>query len=308
MKYLITVFKDHSYPYLDRVLADVMMTGTTLVPVTVTGDAEPSEGTVTYGLLPLEPAIFHEALSNGNPEHSFILTDCDRGVSLAGSYRIGYCFCDIRPDEGDAEPDIRLHYDEGNAPRCVIQGFDEIDADFIIKMYERSRHLPWTILKTDRLILREMTVADVDRLYEIYEGDGITKYMEPLYEDRAREVEYTKDYIRNMYEFCGYGLWLVIEKDTCRIVGRAGVTGREGYDDAELGYVIEKDRQGIGYATEACSAIIGYARDVLGMKSLNCFVQPGNDISVRLCERLGFKYNEDVCLNGEDFLRYIRGL
>ena len=37
------------------------------------------------------------------------------------------------------------------------------------------------ILTTDRLILREIRVEDVDRLYEIYEGPGITDFIELLY-------------------------------------------------------------------------------------------------------------------------------
>ena len=52
------------------------------------------------------------------------------------------------------------------------------------------------ILKTDRLTLREIRVEDVDRLYEIYEGPGITDFIEPLYEDRDEEIVYTRDYIK----------------------------------------------------------------------------------------------------------------
>ncbi len=160
------------------------------------------------------------------------------------------------------------------------------------------------ILKTDRLTLREIRVEDVDRLYEIYEGPGITDFIEPLYEDRDEEIVYTRDYIKYQYGFYGYGLWIVTENDTGRIVGRAGLTNRPGYLEAELAYVIEKDRQGRGYAKEALKAIVSYARDELYLESLNCFVIPGNDISIHLCKKLGFEYLEDVDLDGIIMHRY----
>lgn len=160
------------------------------------------------------------------------------------------------------------------------------------------------ILKTDRLTLREITVDDVDRLYEIYEGPGITDFIEPLYEDRDEEIVYTKDYIKYQYGFYGYGLWIVVENETGRIVGRAGITNRAGYLEAELAYVIEKDRQGLGYAQEVLRAVISYARDELFLTSLNCFIKPGNDISVHICNKLGFKFIEDAVIGDEILHRY----
>jgi RimJ/RimL family protein N-acetyltransferase len=229
-----------------------------------------------------------------DPGCSYVVTDNEKGVLFARSSNTGYVFYESPGNESAPVNDAE----------CIIQGFDEIDADFLTKMYERHRHLPWTILCTDRLKLREMTVEDVDRLYEIYKEPSITKYTEALYADRDREIEYTKAYIRNQYEFCGFGLWIAEELKGGRIVGRAGITCREGYEEAELGYIIEKDRQNRGYATEACRAIVRYADEELGMRGLNCFIQPENEISVRLCGRLGFEYLEDVELNGESFLRY----
>ncbi|MCR5356041.1 MAG: GNAT family N-acetyltransferase [Lachnospiraceae bacterium] len=302
MRYLILVLKDYSYPFLDRMLADVKLSGIRVISFLSAG------GRLIADEGPGGADALEAAVEDDLNKHAFILTDCSAGIDMAHRYDTGYVFYEADPsgisgsagDENDERPDA-------SDACCIIQGFDETGAGFYIKMFERFHHLPWTILKTERLILREMTVDDVDRLYEIYSGPGITDFTEPLYEDRQREVEYTKDYIRNMYEFCGYGLWIVAERDgdkEGRIVGRAGITGREGYDEAELGYVIEASRQRRGYATEACSAIVEYARDVLYMKGLNCFVYPGNEASVKLCKLLGFEYIEDVLISGSDMLRY----
>ena len=83
-------------------------------------------------------------------------------------------------------------------------------------------------------------MEDLGALYEIYSGEGITDYMEGLYENYDDEVEFTKKYIQNMYKFYEYGMWLVCRKDNDEIVGRAGIENREvdGENKLELGYLI----------------------------------------------------------------------
>ncbi len=291
MELLILILCEYTYQGLAQTLLDVKAAGIRIMPLLYSdGHLIGQEGDDEAA------AVLGNILAGEDRRSAFMVTDNDEGVAMADRYGVGYVYVETDRAHGT-----------GSGAVCIIQGFDEITADFLIKMYERYHHLPWMILETERLILREMTVDDVDRLYEIYEGPGITDFTEPLYKDRQEEIEYTKDYIRNMYEFCGYGLWLVIEKDGTkegRIVGRAGITGREGYEEAELGYVIEASRQRRGYAAEACRAIVSYARDVLDMSGLNCFVYPGNEASVKLCKLIGFEYLEDVKISGKDMIRY----
>ena len=99
-----------------------------------------------------------------------------------------------------------------------------------------------------------MCPDDIDAIYKIYEGNNL-KYMENLYEDRNKEYEYIKDYQKYIYNFYDFGIWLFEDKKTGEIIGRGGVEYK--IDDAEnrnaeLGYIIKKDRQRQGYAFEAC--------------------------------------------------------
>ena len=105
----------------------------------------------------------------------------------------------------------------------LVEGFDEVDFFFLERIYQRKHGIPWTVIETDRCFLREMTMEDLDELYRLYEDPEITRYMEGLYEDRKKEEEYTRAYINNMYRFYGYGMWLVIQKETGKIIGRAGL-------------------------------------------------------------------------------------
>lgn len=64
----------------------------------------------------------------------------------------------------------------------------------------------------------------------------MTKYTEGLYPERAKEEAYLKDYTENMYYFYNYGVWTICDRMTGQVIGRAGFSNREGYEDPELGF------------------------------------------------------------------------
>ncbi|MBR5968906.1 MAG: GNAT family N-acetyltransferase [Lachnospiraceae bacterium] len=176
----------------------------------------------------------------------------------------------------------------------VVEEPQEIDADSYIKVYQRAAGEPWEILRTERLLLRETTVADIDRLYEIYGDPDMTLYLEGLFENPADEMRYMEDYIRNVYHLLGFGVWTVIEKKSGDIIGRAGYSIRAGFDRPEIGFLIGKPWQGKGFAKEAVEAVLAYGRELLGFTEVQALVKEGNDVSVHLLESLGFRVRETV--------------
>ncbi len=173
--------------------------------------------------------------------------------------------------------------------KYVFSEIDQVDFDSYIKAYQRYAHLPWTILETERLIVRETTVDDVDTFYEIYSDPAITEFMEDLFENPEDEKKYTADYIEKVYGFMGFGVWSVVLKETGKVIGRAGFSIRSGFDQLELGFLIDARYQRQGYAYEVCRSILDYGRDVLQIKEVLAFVKEGNRVSVHLCEKLGFE-------------------
>lgn len=186
----------------------------------------------------------------------------------------------------------------------IVEGFEEVDYDFFEKIYQRHHNLPWTILETERLVVRELALSDMDALFELYSYEGMTDYMEGLY-PYEEEYEYQKAYIANMYRFFGYGMWLVFEKETGKLVGRAGVEHREELEgEPELGYAIGTPWQGKGYATEVCRGILQYAREELGFEEICSLVEPENIVSIHLLEKLDFFHAEDLTIDGVNYKKY----
>lgn len=94
-------------------------------------------------------------------------------------------------------------------------------------------------------------------------------------------------------------MWLVFEKKTGTLIGRAGVEHREELNgDMELGYAIRTSFQQQGYAYEVCQAIMQYAGEELQVHLLHCLIQKENALSEKLAIKLGFSYCGDREIDG----------
>ena len=196
-------------------------------------------------------------------------------------------------------------YQDFSKARYAVESLEGVTASYFQEIYKRFRGEPWEILTTKRCIIREMTVEDVDAFYEIYKEPSITEYMDDLYQDPEQERQYTRDYIEKVYGFYGYGLWSVVEKDTGKVIGRAGLSIRPEFEDAELGFVIGVPWQRKGYAREVCEAILQYAVSELGMERVHVLVIKENTASRNLCLKLGFRYEEEVFIQNQAYQKYL---
>lgn len=167
---------------------------------------------------------------------------------------------------------------------CEMEAADDM---LLEKAVRRQYGLPWIIAQTKRLLIREFTKDDPLEAQSADDGDGV-------FSDRARR----EDYIDNQYRFHECGLWALVLKKSGLIIGKAGITA------GELGYHIYGPFRGRGYAFEACSAILGYAEEELGLRHVRIKTGEGNEASVRLAEALGFSRTEDTEQKSEGILTF----
>lgn len=187
----------------------------------------------------------------------------------------------------------------------AVEDVDQLEYSSYEEAYRRLAGLPWDILETERLKVRESTVGDVEDFYHIYEEPSITYYMENLFQEKEEEIAYMKAYIQQIYGFYGFGLWTVIKKEDGRIIGRAGISIREGYELPELGFVIDAGQQHKGYGYEVCNAILDYAREKLNFDGIQALVEEDNKASIRLLEKLGFFYQCNIIENRRNYLLFV---
>lgn len=225
-------------------------------------------------------------LLTDSPEWFLLLYD--RGLYVLAVYHPG--------NRGGAFPQARYAVEDLLA--LEYTSYDEA--------YRRMAHLPWNILETERLKVRESTLEDVDDFYEIYQEPSITYYMEDLFPQKEAETAYMKAYIDQIYGFYGYGLWTVIHKESGKVIGRAGLSLREGYELPELGFVIAVPFQGKGYGYEVCRRILGYAREVLEFQEIQALADEKNLASLGLLQKLGFEYRRKVLEGARSYELYVK--
>ena len=145
------------------------------------------------------------------------------------------------------------------------------------------------ILETNRLILRRLVPEDIDALFALYSDPEIRRYFPEgmlTYEETKEELEW---FLNGHPEHPELGLWATIHKETGQFIGRCGLLPWkiEEQDEVEIAYMIAKEFQGQGLATEAASAILQYGFEKLGLSRLICLVDPKNIASQKVAQHIG---------------------
>jgi len=146
------------------------------------------------------------------------------------------------------------------------------------------------IARTERLVLRQLEVSDLEDIYRIYHSGDVCRFIEPMSEDRDEEKAKLESYIYYMYGFYGFGLYAVCLKDSGRMIGRCGVWMSEidGSPEMEIGYMIDANEQRKGYALESVLAVIDFARNETDAERIVAKIHHENDASARLALKAGF--------------------
>lgn len=208
---------------------------------------------------------------------------------------------------------IALYHEENRreqfaGARYGVEDVELLEYESYDEAYRRLAGIPWNILETKRLWVRESTVEDVEDFYRIYSDPSITCYIEDLYREREEEQAYMKAYIDKIYGFYGFGLWTVLLKESGQIIGRAGLSIREGYDLPELGFVIDVEHQRQGYGLEVCRGILSYAERKLEFDRVQALADENNVRSLHLLGKLGFEFERSVSGFDRHYKLYVKTL
>ena len=156
-------------------------------------------------------------------------------------------------------------------------------------------------LETERLSLQHLTAGDAEFLIELLNDPS---FIRNIGDRGVRTVQDAQAYVQNgpaaSYAKNGFGLDLVILKDTGEPIGLCGLIKRPTLDDVDIGYAYLPRYWSKGYAVEAASAVKQYAQDVIGLKRLVAIVDPLNLGSIRMLEKIGFTFEKMVKLSADD--------
>lgn len=148
------------------------------------------------------------------------------------------------------------------------------------------------MLETERLLLREFTLDDAEDFLRMISDPDVTRFTgdggKTLEEARKGLVER----VFRDYEVRGYGRWAVVEKFTGKVIGFAGLKYLDEVGEVDLGYRFFKEHWGKGFATESSRAILVYGVETLQLRRIIGIADIGNTASIRVLEKVGFKFEK----------------
>jgi len=126
-------------------------------------------------------------------------------------------------------------------------------------------------------------------------------FLQFIGDKRVRTIDDAKNYLKTgpieSYRKYGYGLLLVELRETKTPIGMCGILKRDQLQHPDLGFAFLPDYRNQGYAFESASAVMSHARDILSINQVLAIVNTDNHRSIKLLEKLGFKFKHMIQLS-----------
>jgi RimJ/RimL family protein N-acetyltransferase len=155
-----------------------------------------------------------------------------------------------------------------------------------------------TIFETARLLLREMSFADLDFVAAMLADPEVMRYYPKCYSREEAEGWIQRNLDR--YARYGFGRWMVLDRASGEPRGQVGLTMQdvEGVEEPEVGYLIHRPFWRQGLATEAATATRDYAFTQLGKPYVISLIRPENVPSQGVALKLGMKLRPNSVQHG----------
>jgi RimJ/RimL family protein N-acetyltransferase len=157
------------------------------------------------------------------------------------------------------------------------------------------------ILETERLLLRQLSTHEAEFILELLNEPS---FIQNIGDRGVRTLADANSYILNgpvaSYARNGFGLYLVVLKETNESIGMCGLIKRAGLDDVDIGYAFLPKFWSRGYAVESALATKSYAKNVIGLKRIVAITDPANGASIRVLEKIGLSFERMIKLSEDD--------
>jgi RimJ/RimL family protein N-acetyltransferase len=151
------------------------------------------------------------------------------------------------------------------------------------------------VIETERLLLRPITMEDLDPLVAMYDDPEVARFMGSFSPEQAVErlKKDQRDWLKR-----GHGLLTILDRATGEVLGRTGLRYWPQFDETEVGWLLRRDAWGRGLATEAACASAAWGFRQFGFPYLTAMIDPRNTRSISVAERLGMTPLRDDILLG----------
>ena len=160
-------------------------------------------------------------------------------------------------------------------------------------------------IETERLLLREMRVEDLEGMFTLDSNPNVHKYLGNKPIKTKAEALKTIESVLQQYRERGIGRFAVIEKESNQFIGWSGIRLNTEYNMNgftkyyDVGYRLIERFWGKGYATESGKASINYAFNEMKLPELYATTEIGNKASHNALIKIGLHYESDFYFQQE---------
>lgn len=145
------------------------------------------------------------------------------------------------------------------------------------------------IIETERLVISVPSFDDAEGMVNLLNQGS---FISNIADRGVRNVEDAKLFLKNgamaMQEELGFSMYTCRLKKSGEFIGSCGLIKRDGVERPEIGFALLDEFAGKGYAFEAATAVLDYAKNKLAITPLHAIVNPCNESSIALLTKLGF--------------------
>jgi RimJ/RimL family protein N-acetyltransferase len=196
----------------------------------------------------------------------------------------------MHPDEGLTRADLGDFRTLGvrNSHKSVLRRRGP--AGYVAAVESSARRLEVPI-ETERLLLRPFEERDLEHLLRIQTDPELTRWV-PWPVRGPDEVEASlrlKMAATDLKADAGGVALAAVTREGRQFVADVTLHSPNEHGGAELGFMVLPEHHGQGYATEAARAMLALAFDGAGLHRVTARVEPRNEASWRVLERIGMR-------------------
>ena len=148
------------------------------------------------------------------------------------------------------------------------------------------------MFETDRLIIRQFTLEDLDWLIEMRIDPAVNKYLGGTRMQNPDAITKRMQFYRDCYEKFGFGQSAMIWKETGENIGASGLQPLEDTGEIEVGYSLKEKFWKMGIGFECAQAWLEYGFEKAGLQRIVAVPDADNTGSWRIMEKCGMSFEK----------------
>jgi [ribosomal protein S5]-alanine N-acetyltransferase len=156
-------------------------------------------------------------------------------------------------------------------------------------------------ITTERLRLDELTLHHDSFILELVNSPGWIQF---IGDRHIHSIDNAQEYIRKIMDNPNVQYWIVTIQDTDYAIGIVTLIKRDYLKHHDIGFAFLPQYEKKGYAYESVKAVLNkLIQDSLHTHILGATTKQ-NHYSIRLLEKLGLKFEEEILIENETLLLY----